>query len=486
MKKNIDTLIKKIKNDNYNSSDIKSRIINIKNYKIGYMFLESVSSGDAITNTILRSITFDVKQNGISFFSNIFSTLKNTIPNSNMTIIKKYNDLFSYLSSGFTLVFVEGYSEIIAFETRSELSRGISESSSEAVIRGPKDSFTESHSTNIGLIRKRIKDQNLVISEQTIGRRTKTKVSTIYIHDIADNSKVKQIIDKLNTIDVDGILDSGNIREFLFTKQKTIFPKVISTERPDLASNALLNGKIIILVENTPYALIIPALFIDFFHSPEDHYQQPSNVTFTRLLRICAFILTIFVPALYISIMTFNIGILPEKMLISLYYQRLSVPFPTSFEIILLLIIFEILRECDIRTPNAMGASMSIVGGLVLGDAAVSAGIVSPICIIVVAITSISGLLFSDIDMINGIRFWRLIFILFSSFLGIIGFTLCLMIFVIELAQIKTLGVDYLSPISPFNFVGFKDSITRMPKNVDDKRPDYLAKQNKYKLGGKK
>jgi Bacillus/Clostridium GerA spore germination protein. len=486
MEKNIEQLINKIKEDNHNSSDIKNRILNIKNHKIGYIFLESVSSGDVITSTIIRSITFDLKQNKTPLFSNIFNNLKNTIPNSNMSIITKYEDIFFYLSSGFTLILIEGFDKVIAFETRNELSRGITESSSEAIIRGPKDSFTESHSTNLGLIRKRIKDKNLVIDEQTIGKRTGTKVSTIYIYDIADNKKVNKIIDKLKTIDVDGILDSGNIREFLFTKQKTVFPKVISTERPDLVCNALLNGKIIILVENTPYALIVPALFVDFFHSPEDYYQKPANVTFTRILRFCAFFLTLFIPALYISIMTFNIDILPEQLLISLYYQRLSVPFPTSLEVIILLIIFEILRECDIRTPNAMGASMSIVGGLVLGDAAVSAGVVSPICIIIVAITSISGLLFSDIDMINGIRFWRLLFILFSTFFGIIGFTLCLILFIIKLAHIKTLDIDYLSPISPFNFIGIKNSIIRIPKNIDKERPEYLSKQNKYKLGGKK
>lgn len=486
MNQNVEKMIQYITDILHNPSDLKTRYLTVKKHKIAYVFLESVTSGDAISEFIVRSMTFDMKQTKEKIFDNFFENLQNTISNNSLTILEDKKDIPFYLAAGFTLIFLEGCNKAICLETRRDLSRGITESSSEGIIRGPKDSFTETHATNLGLIRKRIKDQNLVIEDTLVGRRTKTKVSTLYIYDIAETSKVEEIKKKLQKIDVDGILDSGNIREFLITKQKSIFPKVISTERPDLVCQSLLQGKIVLLVENTPYALIIPALLIDFFHNPEDYYQNPANVTLTRFLRVIAFLLTILVPALYVSFMTFNMGILPEKLLVSLYHQRLQVPFPTSFEILLLLVIFEILRECDIRIPSAMGTAMSIVGGLVLGDAAVSAGIVSPIAVIVVAITSISGLLFSDIDMINGIRFWRLLFILFSTFFGIIGFTVCLILFITKLASLKVMGTDYLSPIAPLNTVGLKDSIIRTPKNQDTQRPSYLSPKNKYKLGGKK
>lgn len=486
MQTNLEQMIQKITDDLHNSSDLKVRTLTVKKHKIAYFFLESVSGGDTISEFIVRSMTFDIKQTKGNVFENLFTQLQNSIANSSLTTTDTYDDILFLLASGFTIILVDGFQKAITLETRKDLSRGVTESSSEGIIRGPKDSFTETHATNLGLVRKRIKDPNLVIEDEIVGRRTKTKVSTLYMYDIADLDKVSIIKKKLQEIDVDGILDSGHIREFLVTKQKSVFPKMISTERPDLVCSSLLNGKIVLLVESSPYALIIPALFIDFFHNPEDYYQKPSNVTLTRFLRITAFLLTIFVPALYISVMTFNSRILPEQLLITLYHQRLSVPFPTSFEIILLLIIFEILRECDIRTPSAMGTSMSIVGGLVLGDAAVSAGIVSPIAVIVVAITSISGLLFSDIDMINGIRFWRLLFILFSTFFGIIGFTLCLILLVTKLAHLKSMGTSYLAPISPLNTTGLKDSIIRIPKNKDDKRPNYLSEKNTYKLGGKK
>ena len=410
--------------------------------------------------------------------------IRNTIPNCNIVEIKE-KDIFTFIAYGFTVIITSDSSKILALETRKDLSRGITESTSEGIIRGPKDSFTENPSTNQGLIRKRIRDENLIIKESTVGRRTKTKISLIYIKNIADMKKVNEISQKLSEIDVDGILDSGNIREFLFKDEHSVFPKVISTERPDLVCSSLLNGKIVLLVENTPYALIIPGLFIDFFKNPEDYYQDPNNVFFTRILRFISFFITVMTPALYISITTFDIEILPSTLLYSLYEQRTAVPFPTSFEILLLLIVFEILRECDIRIPSAMGTSMSIVGGLVLGDAAVSAGIVSPITIIIVAITSISGLLFSDIDMINAVRWWRIIFILFSTFLGMIGFFAALTLLVFELSSLKVMDIDYLTPISPLNKVGIKDTIFRPSKNKDKNRPSYLSDKNQTKLGGK-
>lgn len=483
MDKKLEKWVNHIKEMSTNSGDLKIRVLPFQGKKVATVYFESVSSGSNINDFILKALVYAKKP---QFFQKVFLNLQNQIPSNNVKILTTYEDVFFHLASGFTCLFLDGYPKAIAIETRKELSRSISESSSESIIRGPKDSFTENHSTNLGLIRKRIKDPNLVITDLFLGKRTKTKVSIIYIKDIADTKKVNRILEKLKQINVDGILDSGHIREFLIRHQNTVFPKVISTERPDLACSSLLNGKIVIMVESTPYVLIIPALFFDFFKNPEDYYQMPINISFTRILRYLAFFITIMAPAIYIAITTFHIEMLPSSLLFSLYTQKFHVPFPTAFEVLLLMITFEILKECDIRTPSAMGTSMSIVGGLVLGDAAVSAGIVSSISVIMVAITSISGLLFSDIDMINGIRFWRLFFILASTFLGMIGFILALIIFISKLSSVKVMGIDYLTPLTPFNFVGFKDSFFRLPKNKDKYRPSYLTDKNQKKLGDSK
>lgn len=458
-------MISRIKKKLGNSSDIVERQIN----NITYIYLESVSSDDKISNFLNKSIT------NMKNFDDLLNKLENTIYNSHITTLNDLDKCYYYLASGYTCLFIKGYTKYIAIETKTKLDRGITESSSEPLIRGPKDSFTENHATNIGLIRKRIKDPNLWIEDKKIGKRTKTKVSLIYIKDIANPQNIKMIKKHLNTIDIDGIIDSGYIRDYLETKQKSSFPKMISSERPDLACQNLLNGKIVILVENSPVVLILPATLDDFLKASEDYYQKSINSTFSRILRYIAFFITILTPALYIALMTFNQEMIPDQLLISLARQRNQVPFPTFIEVLIFIVIFEILREADIRSPSISGASMSIVGALVLGDAAVTAGIVSPIVIIVVAITSICELVFSDMDMANAIRQWRLIFIFSTIFTGIIGIVIAGIILIIKLCSIESLNTPYLIPFSPLNINILKDSIFLAPANKRNKRPNYLT-----------
>lgn len=466
---NIEKTIENIKKELNNSADISSRIIKIKNQKVGYIFLESVSSDDKISEFLVKSLT-NVKK----------STLKNSIYNSKLIEIK-YDEIPYLLSSGFTIIITE--KQILATETKTNLDRGIDESKSEAIIRGPKDSFTENYMTNIGLIRKRIKDKNLYFDEIKIGRRTKTKISITYINDIVKKEDVARIKQQLKKLDIDGLIDSGPIRDYLTEKNNCAFPTIISTERPDNCIGALLNGKIIIIVENTPFALIIPGTFIDIFHVSEDYYQEPINVTITRILKFIGFFITLFTPAIYIALTTYNFEIIPDNLLISIAIQRQGVPFPTVIETVMMLITFEVLRESDIRLPNQMGAAVSIVGALVLGEAAVSAGIVSPIVIIVVAITSVSGLLFTDIDVVNAIRIWRFIFIVSATSLGLIGLVISGIIFITKLSSLEILDIPYLSGISPFNLNFQKNGILKFQKTKIKKRPFYLKTKDDTKVG---
>lgn len=475
---NIEKTIENIKKDLNNSTDISSRIIKIKNKKIGYIFLESVSSDDKISDFLVKALT-NAKTN---ILENITQELKNTIYNSKL-ITTNYEEIPLLMQNGFTIIITE--KEILAVETKANLDRGIDESKSEAIIRGPKDSFTENYMTNIGLIRKRIKDNNLVFDELKIGRRTKTKISLTYINNIVEEKYIKNIKEKLKKLDIDGLIDSGPIRDYLTKNNHCAFPTIISTERPDMCIQSLLNGKIIIIVENTPFQLIIPGMFIDIFHTPEDNYQQPINVTITRILRFIGFFITLFTPAIYIALTTYNFEIIPDNLLISIAIQRQGVPFPTVIETIMMLVTFEVLRESDIRLPNQMGAAVSIVGALVLGEAAVSAGIVSPIVIIVVAITSVSGLLFTDIDVVNGIRIWRFIFILSATLLGLIGLVISGIMFITKLSSLEILDIPYLATISPFNLNAQKNGILKFPKTKIKERPFYLKTKQKRKVGEK-
>ena len=464
----IEKNIKYVKSINHNSSDIISRIIEKGNCKIGYIYLESVASDDKISDFLNKSI--------INSNNDISKYINDYVYNSHISKLYSLDNIFYYLSSGFTILFIENKNECFAIETRAILDRGITESSSEPIVRGPKDSFTENNAINLGLIRKRIKDANLIFDEIKVGKRTKTKVTIAYIKDIAKIKSVVKVIENIKEINIDGILDSGYIREFLKNQNNSIFPQVINTERPDLVSTSLLDGKIVILVENSPYALIIPGLLIDFFHSPEDNYHNSYNATFLRLLRILCFFITISAPALYVALMTFNPEIIPDELLISLALQRDGVPFPTAVEVLIFVITFEILRQADIHSPTVSGSAMNIVGAIILGDAAVNAGLVSPIAIIIVAITSICELIFYDVDMINAVRIWRIIFIFSALFLGMIGFVCCCFIFVTKLASLISFDVPYLTPISPTSITGIKNYLLRLNRKHLDKRPKYLSK----------
>jgi len=479
----IDKVFKKINDINGNSPDITTRKINIGFKQVGYIYLESVSSDDKISDFLVKSITRIKKFNILdNFFNNLYQELKNNIANSKMKIVDNYDDMFYYLASGFTIVLVNGFNKAIALETRETLDRGVTEPTTETSIRGPKDSLTENFNKNIGLIRKRIKDPNLWFKEIKVGRRTKTKVGIGYIKDKENNDKVNKIINKIENIDIDGILDSGYIRDFLTNDERSSFPTVISTERPDLVSTALLEGKIVVIVENTPFALVMPGVLANFIHAPEDNYQKAINVSLTRILRFTAMLITIMAPGLYIALTTFNQEIIPDTLLISLAVQRAGVPFPTSFAIIILMATFEILRESDMRLPETMGTSISIVGALVLGDAAVNAGIVSPIVVIVVAITSVTGLLFTDMDVVNAFRWWRVVFIIFSTVMGAIGFIVAGIIFITKLCSIETLGIPYLTPFSPLYNNQVKESLFNIPRNKAKIRPTYLNVKDTYRL----
>ena len=424
--------------------DLVTREFTIKKKKIRLMYLESVTSNDTVSDFVINAIV-NIKKNG-------FKNIEENIYNGKVSKSKDFSMIDYYLSNGFTLLFIDDY--YLYLETKESLDRGVTNTLTEVTLRGSKDSFTENYNKNIGLIRKRIKDSNIGFKELVIGKRTKTKVCITFINDITNLSNVSKIYHKLKKINIDGILDISHIRDFLNNDKRTLFPTMIISERPDLACKSLLNGKICIIVENSPFVLIIPGLFNDFLISPEDEYQKSINGSITRYLRLIAFFTTILVP---------------DTLLISLAVQRSTVPFPTAFAVFIFMITFEILREADMRMPSNMGTSISIVGALVLGDAAVNAGIVSPIVVIIVAISAITGLLFTDIDFINALRFWKFLFLFFSTIMGLIGFVVALLIFITKLSSIEVLGIPYIDNLN----------VSIKPKNKDKYR--YLS-TNKLRL----
>ena len=465
-------IINKLKIDTNNETDIIYREKKIKNETIYIIYNESLTGNDQISDFIIRSldsISYRYEKN-----NNLYKEIINNINNFKVKEITTYKDICYYLNNGFTIIIFEN-SKYLALETKKELSRSISTPSTETTLRGSLDSFIEEIQTNVGLVRRRIKDNNLWTINNDIGTYTKTKTTILYINGICKKELVNKVDKSLKEIDIDGITASGNIKNLIEKENKSVFPTIITTQRPDKVAKALLRGKIAILVDGSPYAIILPAVLNDFFLSAEDPYGKSINVSFTRIIRYIAFFISLLTPALYIAITTFNQEILPTDLLINIASQRESVPFPAFFETLIMIISFEILRESDLRIPSFSSSALSIVGALILGEAAVNAGLVSPIMIIVVSLTAISALPFTEPEIINGIRWYRLFFMLGATTLGIVGVMLTLICFLIKLSNLNSFGIPYLTPLAPTFKEGLKNSIIKFPIKKLKKREPYLS-----------
>lgn len=453
-------LIDYINNEFKNCNDLiyKKIKIRLKTYHIFY--LETMSSGDRINDYILKAISNN---------SSITNINKN-LPSPHFINIEKKDQINFYLNNGYTIIIQSN--NIYAVETKAELDRSIAESTTEPSLYGPKDSFVENIQKNLGLIKRRLKTNHIKNKVKIIGRNTKTITNILYIDNITDMNLVNDIESKLDSIDIDGILDAGMIKRIL-DDNKNPFPTIKLTERPDLVSNALLSGKVIILVDGSPYALILPSFLVDFINPVSDNYSKPINNNFLKILRISCFFLSIIIPAYYIAITNYNQETIPLPLLLNFTTQRSGVPFPAIVEAFIMLLICELLKESDLRFPNSYGSAISILGALILGEAAVNAGIVSPIMIIVVAITFISSLLFSDSEISGAIRTWRFIFLLFTAFFGLYGLSLAILCLLINLVSYKSIITSYTFPIEPFDNNYLKDSLFTLKNN---KRSSYLTK----------
>lgn len=521
--KNIKTsedLVEFIKLKTSNSSDMYFRKVNVLEEDIYIIYNECTASTELVSNFVIRSLE-DISKSNMTDekLENIKNNLEDEkINKENLRIKKKeklYKDLnlklnkineeelidkiektlsickvkkidlkedniFYYLFSGFTLIVHN--KKILAVETKENLDRSIQEPITEVAVKGPKDGFLENFQKNVGLIRKRLKDEHLVLNEKKIGRRSKTKVGLLYVEDIAKKEFVRYIEDKLKNIDIDGIIDSNYIVEIIEDSNKSDFPVTISTERPDVASFYLLQGRVVIIVENSPFAIVVPVFMEDFIKNIDDYYQKGSNIVLTKIIRYLALFITLFTPAFYVALTTFDQESIPTQLLVSFVTQREGVPFPAFFEAALMIISFEILRESDYRVPNVAGNTLSIVGALILGDAAVSAGIVSPIMIIVVAITTISGLMFTDINVVNALRKWRLIHLFFASIAGILGLGVSVLIFTVKMTSITSFTKPYTYPFAPVDFTQIGERILARKNIADDTKRQKILTNNLTKF----
>lgn len=438
-------LLNEIKNKLIPSKDYIFKEIEVSGKKIQLIFNEVLTDSRSINEYLIEEFVKMKKKD--------LNKLKDKIVCCNTKVIKK-NEIIDYLNNGFVIVI---YKKIYACEIRANLDRGVNTIESELSISGPKDSFSEIYNTNLGLIRRRIKSDRLKVIDMNIGRYTKTKVGVLYVEGICNEKLVKKIKKSLEAIDIDGIVDSSYLKGSL-ENGRNLFPTIMMSERPDKSTMALLEGKVVVLVDTSPYALILPSFFFDFFHTTDDYFQKNFNTSFIRIIRVFAFLIAVLTPAVYIAITTRNYDLVPLPLLLMLKAGRTFVPFPAYIEALFMIVCFEILKESDLRMSTTSGSAVSILGGLILGDAAVAAGIVSPIMIIVIAISSISGLIFSSIELVNALRIYKIILLLLGTVLGIYGVIIGVIIMFYNIYSSRIYDYKYLD----FDKNEIKDSIVKI------------------------
>lgn len=424
MNKSVEYLKLSLKDD---SDFVVREIESGKKDKIYIAFSESLCDSTSIYNFIIANIY------GYLNFHKKIRDLKSLISGPKLTTLKEDEEMFYYIDNGFAVVLHKN--EKYAIEVKASLDRGISISQTEQNMYGPKDAFCENYQKNLGVLKRRIKNKKLKIESVDHGEYTKNKMAIVYLEDKVppdDLNRIKDILDKYREKEV---VDSHDIMKD-FTKND-VFPTVLKTEKPAIAARFILKGYVVISIDNSPFALVLNAKFKDFIN-------PFTTDKFVSVLRYICFFLTVLTPAIYISLVNFNQETIPTSLLISFTSQRMGVPFPAIVEAIIMLFICEILRECDIRFPSNYGSSASILGALILGDAAVSAGIVSPIMIITVAIAFITSLIFNEVKLVGAIRLLRISFVIISAFLGLYGLSIALVVCISIISNVKLSEGNYL------------------------------------------
>lgn len=404
-----------------------------------------------------------------------------TISSGEVRPVSDLDTLILAVLSGEAVLLLDGQAEGLITGQKNWKDRGITEPSSQSVIRGPKDGFTETFRTNTALIRRKIKDPNLWLETKVIGRVTRTDVGVMYIKGIVNEEVLKEVHARLDRIDIDSILESGYIEELIQDETFTPFPTIFNTERPDAVAASLLEGRVAILVDGTPFVLVVPALFTQFYQASEDYYHRADFATLIRIIRYICIFIALLAPSLYIAITTFHHELLPTSLLIGLAAQREGVPFPAFIEAVMMEITFEILREAGVRMPRAIGQSVSIVGTLVIGQAAVEAGLVSPAMVIVVSITAISNFVVPAFNMAISLRILRFLFMLLAASFGLFGITVGLIGLVLHLCSLRSFGIPYLSPFAPLILADQKDTLFRLPQWALLSRPHLISRRNRVR-----
>lgn len=438
------------------------------------VFIDGLVSKEVINEFILQSLTFkgELKTEWAKDRSQLLKYIKDRVLNINeVSVVSSFPELFTMVLSGETALLIEGHDEALICNTRGWEHRGIAEPQVEAVIRGPRVGFNEILRSNTAQIRRWIRDPHLTIKTMQIGKRSKTDVALVYLETVANPKIVKAIEKRLKKIDIDGVMESSFLQDMIEDKPFSLFPTIQSTERADRAVASILEGRVAVLCDNTPFVLLAPVTFWQLYHSAEDYYHRWPLAFLLRTVRYLSFLFSLYLPSVYIALSLYNPELIPFNLAVKIAATREGVPFPVFLEALLMEIAIEIIREASARLPGPLGQTIGIVGGFILGDAAVRAGLISPITTIVVALTALSSFTAPSFEVAVTMRLLRFPLMFFALVGGLYGIAIATILLLIHMSGILSFGVPYLAPVVPFSLDDLKDTFFTVPRWAMINRP---------------
>jgi spore germination protein KA len=445
------------------------------------VFVDGMVDVKLVSDDILKPLTQEKDLGEVKGFDDLIGLIEHgTVYHASRKIQTSLGDVLNEILNGSVALIFDKEKRAVTFDAKGFEKRGITEPTGENAVKGPKDAFVEVLRVNTSLVRRRIRTPYLRIRETTVGRQSRTPIAVVYIENLTNENIVREVIERLDSISEDAVIAAGFIEEYIVDKRGSPFPQVLSTERADKFCANIIEGRVGILIDGMPVAYIAPAGIILFFQAPEDYAYHFTISSVIRLLRYVSSSIALLLPAFYVAVTTFHQEMIPTVLAITIIRSKTEVPFPTVSSIIGMLIAFEMLLEAGIRLPRAIGQAVSIIGALVVGQAAVQAKLISPVVVIIIAVTGIAGFIIPNQDMNNAIRLLRMILVLCASIAGLYGLSLAFIMLVYHLSTIETFGVPYLTPFAPSEVKQMADdTLFRMPLPFMMKRPQTLKTINK-------
>ncbi|ANY71130.1 spore gernimation protein GerA [Paenibacillus ihbetae] len=450
-------------------------------------YFTDITDHAVINNTILKPLKYGpphIDVESIPLHALRDTLLEDTLYHSEGFAERNISILIDSLLRGQSVVVIDGLNEAIVIETRKLAQRSIEQPATEQVIRGAREGFIESLGTNISLLRYRLQTPDFRVKSMQIGTKTKSKVAVCYMEGITNPGIVKEVNKRLSSIDIDAVLDAGYLEQFIEDNHWSPFPQIQYTERPDKVVANLLEGRVAIMVDGSPMALIVPTVFSQFYQTVEDYTERYVLMSAIRMSRLVALVFSLVFPSLYVAIISFNPELIPTEFAVAVAGGRAGVPFPAVIEVLVIEISMEVLREATIRLPQQVGGALSIVGVLVIGQAAVAAGFSSPITVVIIALTTIGSFATPAYNAALALRILRFPLIILAGVFGLYGVMVGLILITNHLLSLKSFGVPYLSPFVPGNVQGMRDLLTRGPLWKMKNRPSFLHPQDTTRLGG--